>query len=130
MALPTSGQIFLNTDSGSNDSIKTFFSGTSNDLTDYKKGGSFVPTPATYAVSNFTYIAGTNDGRAISIYDNGGVVPSLDTEANQNIPSGTISSSNTISLTDFYGGYKIVNPTVTKASDGSSGVDLISYAAK
>ena len=127
MALPTSGQIFLNTDSGSNDSIKTFFGGTSNNLTDYKKGGSFVPDPATYAVSNFTEM---NEAAApafpLAVYDNGGVVPSLDTEANQNIPSGTISPSNTISLTDFYGGYKIVNPTVSSVTlsgtpTGSSG---------
>lgn len=133
MALPTSGQIFLNTDSGSNDSIKTFFGGTSNNLTDYKKGGSFVPDPATYAVSNFTVVNDTddlNDGLPITLYDNGGVVPSLDTEANQNIPSGTISPSNSISLTDFYGGYKIVNPTVTNSNDGSSGVYLSSYAAQ
>lgn len=131
MALPSSGQIFLNTDSGSNDSVKTFFSGTSNNLTAYVKGGSFVPSPASYAVSNFTLeTSGTNDGRPLELYNRGGVVPSLDTEANTNIPSGTISPSNTISLTDFYGGYKIVNPTITKATDGSSGVDLTSYAAQ
>ena len=117
MALPTSGQIFLNTDSGSNDSIKTFFGGTSNNLTDYKKGGSFVPNPATYAVSNFTQMnAASAPAFPLAVYDNGGVVPSLVTEANQNIPSGTISPSNTISLTDFYGGYKILNPTVSSVS--------------
>jgi|TARA_B100002019_G_scaffold134716_1_gene115981 hypothetical protein len=119
MALPTSGSINLT-------AIRDFYglSGSIN-LTNLHKGENNVANPATYAVSNFTYVAGTNDGRPISIYDNGGVVPSLDTEANQNIPE-----SGSIDLTDYYGGYKIVNPTVTNPNDGSSGVYLSSYAAQ
>ena len=119
MALATSGTINL-TD------IRDFYglSGSIN-LTNLHKGENNVPDPATYATSNFTKTNDTNDGLPIELFDNGGVVPSLDTEANQNIPT-----SGSIDLTDYYGGYKIVNPTVTKASDGSSGVDLISSAVK
>ena len=119
MALATSGSINL-TD------VRDFYgqSGSIN-MTSLYKAGSHVPDPATYATSNFTKTNDTNDGLPIELFDNGGVVPSLDTEANQNIPT-----SGSIDLTDFYSGYKLVNPTVTKATDGSSGVDLTSFAAQ
>ena len=119
MALATSGTINL-TD------VRDFYgqSGSIN-MTSLYKAGSHVPDPATYATSNFTKTNDTNDGLPIELFDNGGVVPSLDTEANQNIPT-----SGSIDLTDFYSGYKLVNPTVTKATDGSSGVDLTSFAAQ
>ena len=119
MALATSGTINL-TD------VRDFYgqSGSIN-MTSLYKAGSHVPDPATYATSNFTKINDTSDALPIELFDNGGVVPSLDTEANQNIPT-----SGSIDLTDFYSGYKLVNPTVTKATDGSSGVDLTSFAAQ
>ena len=119
MPLATSGSINL-TD------VRDFYgqSGSIN-MTSLYKAGSHVPDPATYATSNFTKTNDTNDGLPIELFDNGGVVPSLDTEANQNIPK-----SGSIDLTDFYSGYKLVNPTVTKATDGSSGVDLTSFAAQ
>ena len=119
MPLATSGSINL-TD------VRDFYgqSGSIN-MTSLYKAGSHVPDPATYATSNFTKTNDTNDGLPIELFDNGGVVPSLDTEANQNIPT-----SGSIDLTDFYSGYKLVNPTVTKATDGSSGVDLTSFAAQ
>ncbi len=127
MALPTSGQVFFHSDSRSTDSIKTFYDKTisgstnsSNNLTDYKKGGTIVPDPATYATSNFTEESAAQspatNADTHALFDNGGVVPSLDTEANTNIPSGTISSSNPISLTDFRSGYKLVNPSVSSVS--------------
>ena len=108
MALATSGSINL-TD------VRDFYgqSGSIN-MTSLYKAGSHVPDPATYATSNFTKINDTSDALPIELFDNGGVVPSLDTEANQNIPT-----SGSIDLTDFYSGYKLVNPTVTKATDGS-----------
>lgn len=117
MALATSGSINL-TD------VRDFYgqSGSIN-MTSLYKAGSHVPDPATYATSNFTKTNDTSDALPIELFDNGGVVPSLDTEANQNIPT-----SGSIDLTDFYSGYKLVNPTVTKATDGSSGVDLTSSA--
>ena len=117
MALATSGTINL-TD------VRDFYgqSGSIN-MTSLYKAGSHVPDPATYATSNFTKTNDTSDALPIELFDNGGVVPSLDTEANQNIPT-----SGSIDLTDFYSGYKLVNPTVTKATDGSSGVDLTSSA--
>ena len=117
MALATSGSINL-TD------VRDFYgqSGSIN-MTSLYKAGSHVPDPATYATSNFTKTHDTSDALPIELFDNGGVVPSLDTEANQNIPT-----SGSIDLTDFYSGYKLVNPTVTKATDGSSGVDLTSSA--
>ena len=119
MPLATSGSINL-TD------VRDFYgqSGSIN-MTSLYKAGSHVPDPATYATSNFTKINDTSDALPIELFDNGGVVPSLDTEANQNIPT-----SGSIDLTDFYSGYKLVNPTVTKATDGSSGVDLTSFAAQ
>ena len=119
MPLATSGSINL-TD------VRDFYgqSGSIN-MTSLYNAGSHVPDPATYATSNFTKTNDTNDGLPIELFDNGGVVPSLDTEANQNIPT-----SGSIDLTDFYSGYKLVNPTVTKATDGSSGVDLTSFAAQ
>ena len=116
MALPTSGSINLT-------AIRDFYglSGSIN-LTNLHKGENGVPDPATYAVSNFTEM---NEAAApafpLAVYDNGGVVPSLDTEANQNIPT-----SGSIDLTDYYGAYKIVNPTVSSVTlsgtpTGSSG---------
>ena len=106
MALATSGTINL-TD------IRDFYgqSGTIN-LTNLHKGESNVPNPATYATSNFTQIsAASGSALPVALFDNGGVVPSLDTEANQNIPT-----SGSISLTDFYGGYRLVNPSVSSVS--------------
>lgn len=106
MALATSGTINL-TD------IRDFYgqSGSIN-LTNLHKGESNVPNPATYATSNFTQIsAASGSASPVALFDNGGVVPSLDTEANQNIPT-----SGSISLTDFYGGYRLVNPSVSSVS--------------
>ena len=126
-SLPTSGQVFFHSDTRSTDSIKTFYDKTisgstnsSNNLTDYKKGGTIVPDPATYATSNFTEESAAPSSAlysdSLALFDNGGVVPSLDTEANTNIPSGTISPSNPIKLTDFRSGYKLVNPSVSSVS--------------
>ena len=106
MALATSGTINL-TD------VRDFYgqSGSIN-LTNLHKGESNVPNPATYATSNFTQIsAASGSALPVALFDNGGVVPSLDTEANQNIPT-----SGSISLTDFYGGYRLVNPSVSSVS--------------
>ena len=106
MALATSGAINL-TD------VRDFYgqSGSIN-LTNLHKGESNVPNPATYATSNFTQIsAASGSASPVALFDNGGVVPSLDTEANQNIPT-----SGSISLTDFYGGYRLVNPSVSSVS--------------
>ena len=106
MALATSGTINL-TD------VRDFYgqSGSIN-LTNLHKGESNVPNPATYATSNFTQIsAASGSALPVALFDNGGVVPSLDTEANQNIPT-----SGSIDLTDFYGGYKLVNPSVSSVS--------------
>ena len=106
MALATSGAINL-TD------VRDFYgqSGSIN-LTNLHKGESNVPNPATYATSNFTQIsAASGSALPVALFDNGGVVPSLDTEANQNIPT-----SGSISLTDFYGGYRLVNPSVSSVS--------------
>jgi len=106
MALATSGTINL-TD------IRDFYgqSGSIN-LTNLHKGESNVPNPATYATSNFTEItAASGSASPFALFDNGGVVPSLDTEANTDIPT-----SGSISLTDFYSGYRLVNPTVSSVS--------------
>jgi len=106
MALPTSGSINLT-------AIRDFYglSGSIN-LTNLHKGENGVPDPATYAVSNFTEMnSAAAPAFPLAVYDNGGVVPSLDTEANQNIPT-----SGSIDLTDYYGAYKIVNPTVSSVS--------------
>ena len=105
MPLATSGSINL-TD------VRDFYgqSGSIN-MTSLYKAGSHVPDPATYATSNFTKINDTSDALPIELFDNGGVVPSLDTKANQNIPT-----SGSIDLTDYYGAYKIVNPTVSSVS--------------
>ena len=106
MALATSGNINL-TD------VRDFYgqSGSIN-LTDLYKGGSYVPNPATYAVGNFTQIsAASGSSLPVALYDNGGVVPSLDTEANTDIPT-----SGSISMTDFYSGYRLVNPSVSSVS--------------
>ena len=111
MALATSGSINL-TD------IRDFYgqSGSIN-MTALYKGGSHVPNPATYATGNFSQVsAASGTNLPVALFDNGGVVPSLDTEANTNIPSGTISPSNPIKLTDFYGGYRLVNPSVSSVS--------------
>ena len=106
MALATSGAINL-TD------VRDFYgqSGSIN-LTNLHKGESNVPNPATYATSNFTQIsAASGSALPVALFDNGGVVPQLDKEANQNIPT-----SRSISLTDFYGGYRLVNPSVSSVS--------------
>ena len=106
MALATSVPISL-TD------IRDFYgqSGSIN-LTNLHKGESNVPDPATYATSNFTQIsAASGSALPVALFDNGGVVPSLDTEANQNIPT-----SDSIDLTDYLGGYRLVNPSVSSVS--------------
>jgi len=106
VALATSGNISL-TD------VRDFYgqSGSIN-LTNLHKGESNVPNPATYAVGNFTQIsAASGSSLPVALYDNGGVVPSLDTEANTDIPT-----SGSISMTDFYSGYKLVNPSVSSVS--------------
>ena len=106
MALATSVPISL-TD------VRDFYgqSGSIN-LTNLHKGESNVPNPATYATSNFTQIsAASGSALPVALFDNGGVVPSLDTEANQNIPT-----SGSIDLTDYLGGYRLVNPSVSSVS--------------
>jgi hypothetical protein len=69
--------------------IRDFYgqSGSIN-LTNLHKGESNVPNPATYATSNFTQISAA---------------------------SGS-ASPGSISLTDFYGGYRLVNPSVSSVS--------------
>ena len=106
MALATSVPISL-TD------VRDFYgqSGSIN-LTNLHKGESNVPNPATYATSNFTQISAANaPASPVALFDNGGVVPSLDTEANQNIPT-----SGSIDLTDYLSGYRLVNPSVSSVS--------------
>ena len=106
MALATSVPISL-TD------VRDFYgqSGSIN-MTNLHKGENNVADPATYATSNFTQLsAASGSALPVALFDNGGVVPSLDTEANQNIPT-----SGSISLTDFYGGYRLVNPSVSSVS--------------
>ena len=106
MALATSVPISL-TD------VRDFYgqSGSIN-LTNLHKGENNVPNPATYATSNFTQISAANaPALPVALFDNGGVVPSLDTEANQNIPT-----SGSIDLTDYLGGYRLVNPSVSSVS--------------
>ena len=49
-------------------------------------------------------------------YSYGGVVPSLDTEANSSIPT-----SGSIDLTDYLGGYRIVNPTAGSITGSYTG---------
>ena len=106
MALATSGTINL-TD------VRDFYgqSGSIN-MTALYKGGSHVPNPATYATGNFSQVsAASGTNLPVALFDNGGVVPSLDTEANTNIPT-----SGSISMTDFYSGYKLVNPSVSNVA--------------
>tara|TARA_R100001126_G_scaffold85923_2_gene54414 strand:+ start:18 stop:848 length:831 start_codon:yes stop_codon:yes gene_type:complete len=106
MALATSVPISL-TD------VRNFYgqSGSIN-MTNLHKGESNIPDPATYATSNFTEIsAASGSALPVALFDNGGVVPSLDTEANQ-----TIESSGDVSLTDYLGGYRLVNPSVSSVS--------------
>ena len=106
MALATSVPISL-TD------VRDFYgqSGSIN-MTNLHKGENNVADPATYATSNFTQLsAASGSALPVALFDNGGVVPSLDTEANQNIPT-----SGSIDLTDYLGGYRLVNPSVSSVS--------------
>ena len=114
MALATSGTINL-TD------VRDFYgqSGSIN-LTSLRRNAGIVPKASTYgsATVGLGGVHGTNAGPGGSSdsYKYGGVVPSLDTEANSSIPE-----SGSISLTDFYGGYRIVNPTMTIVSVTETG---------
>ena len=114
MALATSGSINL-TD------IRDFYgqSGSIN-LTSLRRNAGIVPKASTYGSATVglggTHAAGAGPGGSSASYKYGGVVPSLDTEANSSIPE-----SGNISLTDFYGGYRIVNPTMTIVSVTETG---------
>ena len=115
-SLPTSGQIFFHSDSRSTDSVKTFFSNSATSLTSYRRGAGIVVDPTVYGSSTVgkgdRLVVGNGGSIPLDEYDYGGVVPSLDTEANSAIASG----SNSISLTTLRGAYKIVNPSVTSIS--------------
>ena len=100
MALATSGSINL-TD------IRDFYgqSGSIN-LTSLRRNAGIVPKASTYgsATVGLGGVHGTNAGPGGSSdsYKYGGVVPSLDTEANSSIPE-----SGSISLTDFMVGIEL-----------------------
>ena len=127
MALATSGTINL-TD------VRDFYgqSGSIN-MTNLHKGESNIPNPTTYGSSTVgtgsisvnatgtantgaSYLTTTLPVVPHNLYQYGGVVPSLDTEANQ-----TIEESGEVSLTDYYGGYRIVNPTAGSISGSKTG---------
>ena len=127
MALATSGTINL-TD------VRDFYgqSGSIN-MTNLHKGESNIPNPTTYGSategkgstvggtsgsiqSGASYMSAGNNSPHQG-YSYGGVVPSLDTEANSSIPT-----SGSIDLTDYYGGYRIVNPTAGSISGSTSGL--------
>ena len=91
-----------------------YFDGQSGsiNMTIRHKGENNVADPATDVTSNFTQLsAASGSALPVALFDNGGVVPSLDTEANQNIPT-----SGSIDLTDYLGGYRLVNPSVSSVS--------------
>mgnify|MGYP003133852340 CR=1 FL=1 len=101
MALATSGTINL-TD------VRDFYgqSGSIN-MTALYKGGSYVPNPSSHAVSGTAISSSNGSTLPFDMHPNGGVAPSL-ASINSSIPT-----SGSISLTDFYSGYKIVNPSVS-----------------
>ena len=126
MALATSVPISL-TD------VRDFYgqSGSIN-MTNLHKGESNIPNPTTYGsastgkgsvvtsangsiLSGASYMNANNDAPH-ALYSYGGVVPSLDTEANQ-----TIEESGDVSLTDYLGGYRIANPTAGSITGSTSG---------
>ena len=126
MALATSVPISL-TD------VRDFYgqSGSIN-MTNLHKGESNIPNPTTYGsatvgkgstvgspsgsiLSGTSYMSAGNN-TPHQLYTYGGVVPSLDTEANSSIPT-----SGSIDLTDYYGGYRIVNPTAGSITGSTSG---------
>ena len=126
MALATSVPISL-TD------VRDFYgqSGSIN-MTNLHKGESSIPNPTTYgsATVGKGSTVGTPSGSILSgtsymsagnntphqLYTYGGVVPSLDTEANSSIPT-----SGSIDLTDYLGGYRIVNPTAGSITGSYTG---------
>jgi hypothetical protein len=104
MALATSGTINL-TD------VRDFYglSGSIN-LTNLHKGENNVANPSDHAVSGTAISSSNGSTLPFDMYPNGGVAPSL-ASINSNIPT-----SGSIDLTDFYGGYKIVNPSVSNVA--------------
>lgn len=113
MALATSGNISL-TD------VRDFYgqSGSIN-MTALHKGENEVPNPTTYgsATEGLGSVHASGSGSTPhTTYQYGGVCPSLDTEANTNIPT-----SGSIDLTDYYSGYRIANPTAGSISGSYTG---------
>tara|TARA_R100000995_G_scaffold34328_1_gene15486 strand:+ start:125 stop:1054 length:930 start_codon:yes stop_codon:yes gene_type:complete len=104
MALATSGTINL-TD------VRDFYgqSGSIN-MTALYKGGSYVPNPSSHAVSGTAISSSNGSTLPFDMHPNGGVAPSL-ASINSSIPT-----SGSISLTDFYSGYKVVNPSVSNVN--------------
>jgi len=113
MALATSGNISL-TD------VRDFYgqSGSIN-MTALHKGENNVVNPSSYGSASEGLGGVVTSGSGSTphtLYQYGGVVPSLDTEANQ-----TIEPSGEVSLTDYYGGYRIANPTAGSISGSYTG---------
>lgn len=105
MALATSGNISL-TD------IRDFYGQSGSiSLTTLRKGTGIVPDPEDYGVSGSVISSASGSCLPVALYPQGGVSTSLDTEANT-----AIDDSGSISLTDFYSGYRVVNPTVSSVS--------------
>ena len=101
-------------------------------MTNLHKGESNIPNPTTYGsatvgkgstfgspsgsiLSGTSYMSAGNN-TPHQLYTYGGVVPSLDTEANSSIPT-----SGSIDLTDYLGGYRIVNPTAGSITGSYTG---------
>ena len=76
-------------------------------MTALYKGGSYVPNPSSHAVSGTAISSSNGSTLPFDMHPNGGVAPSL-ASINSSIPT-----SGSISLTDFYSGYKVVNPSVS-----------------
>ena len=94
MALPTSSTISFS-------QLQTFYGGTNPiSLSEYNKGGSYVPNPSSYNSSTQT---------------------SLASSANSNVGTGATSAQ---SLSNYYSGMKLVAPTLTSVTVNSRTGDL------
>jgi len=115
MALPTSGAISFS-------DIQTFFGGSNPiSLSEYNKGGSYVVTPTTYGSASEglgSVVTSGSGSTPHTLYQYGGVCPSLDTEANTDIGTGSTSAQ---SMSNYYSGYRIVNPTAGSISGSYTG---------
>jgi len=88
-------------------------------MTALHKGENEVPNPTTYGSAtegSGSVVSSGSGSTPHTLYQYGGVCPSLDTEANTTIPE-----SGSIDLTDYYGGYRIVNPTAGSISGSYTG---------